>query len=233
MKAVQFAQVNVQVAENQPEYSTLPAHVGGGVVTSCWELDEREQGELASLMLSGRPLRIYLSQCTFGKAVQPVALGLTFNPPVLEGITVAPEPAPPAPAPVVNPTHLADVTGTSAPLLMAMDAQSLPGKTICHFVRFETHIMEEGEETEEMKAIAPGADKRLDFLSRLFRLGFEEEQKQSAKAIVQLFQIIELTKSTLEVVVKFTLNNQIKMPAKVFNSVQQCTAMLTRALQTK
>ena len=55
MKAIKFQQANVNVAENQPEYNTLPSF--GGVVGNtphetgiicCFELDEDEVANVVS-----------------------------------------------------------------------------------------------------------------------------------------------------------------------------------------
>lgn len=67
MKAINFKEVNVQVAENQPEYETLPAHVAGnGEVTCCFELDENELKQVAE---TGK---IWLSFLTFNQPLQPI-----------------------------------------------------------------------------------------------------------------------------------------------------------------
>jgi hypothetical protein len=53
MKAIEFSEVNVRIAENQPEYETLPAHIedlketGWRKVTVCFELDEEERKQIS------------------------------------------------------------------------------------------------------------------------------------------------------------------------------------------
>lgn len=55
MKAIEFPEVNVRIAENQPEYETLPANVQPdeqtkgffNQVTFCFELDEEEKKQIA------------------------------------------------------------------------------------------------------------------------------------------------------------------------------------------
>lgn len=53
MKAIEFTEVNVRIAENQPEYETLPASIhfnpeyGMNEVTVCFELDEEEKKQIA------------------------------------------------------------------------------------------------------------------------------------------------------------------------------------------
>lgn len=69
MKAVEFEEVNVRIAEDQPQYETLPAfwNKKEGSMTFCFELspDELEQ--------VGKTGRIYLKQLTFNKPMQPIA----------------------------------------------------------------------------------------------------------------------------------------------------------------
>lgn len=55
MKAIEFPEVNIRIAEKQPEYETLPAcvkpdHLSGGIfneVTMCFELDEEGRKQVA------------------------------------------------------------------------------------------------------------------------------------------------------------------------------------------
>ena len=54
MKAIEFPEVNVRIAEKQPEYQTIPANVvpnidgtGFNQVTMCFELDENERKQIA------------------------------------------------------------------------------------------------------------------------------------------------------------------------------------------
>lgn len=53
MKAIEFPEVNVRIAENQPEYQTIPANVkliegtNFKKVTMCFELDEEERKQVA------------------------------------------------------------------------------------------------------------------------------------------------------------------------------------------
>lgn len=77
MIAVEFPQQTVVFAKNQPEYNPLPAHVSanGHVVTSCWKLTPEEWDIFKETRC------IFLSQCTFGSALQPIALSPEFNPP--------------------------------------------------------------------------------------------------------------------------------------------------------
>lgn len=77
MKPVKFKQVNITLAENQPEYQPLPVQyndeVPEGPMTSCWELDE---AELAQIAKTGR---VYIKQLTFNKPLQPVHASI-YNP---------------------------------------------------------------------------------------------------------------------------------------------------------
>ena len=68
MEAVEFEEVNIRIAENQPEYQTLPAYHNSkeGSVVFCFELspDELEQ--------VGKTGRIYIKQITFNGPMQPI-----------------------------------------------------------------------------------------------------------------------------------------------------------------
>ena len=80
MKAVNFPQANVQIAESQEQYNTLPAYVSGenGEVTVCFELDE---DELKQVQETGR---IWLSFLTFNNPLQPI-FGSCLEPYFKEG----------------------------------------------------------------------------------------------------------------------------------------------------
>lgn len=53
MKAIEFPQVNVRIAENQPEYETIPAFIENiegtewRKVTICFELDADERKQVS------------------------------------------------------------------------------------------------------------------------------------------------------------------------------------------
>ena len=55
MKAIEFPEVNLRIAENQPEYETLPVNIKPdeqtqgffNQVTFCFELDEEEKKQIA------------------------------------------------------------------------------------------------------------------------------------------------------------------------------------------
>lgn len=70
MKPIRFKQVNIVLAENQPQYQPLPVQFNDELeeqpMTSCWELDE---AELAQIIKSKK---IYLKQLTFGNPFQPI-----------------------------------------------------------------------------------------------------------------------------------------------------------------
>ena len=66
MKPVEFEGYKTEIAKNQPEYLTLPAHVTkDGEITSCWELTDDEIQEII------KTKRIYFSVSTFNKPLQP------------------------------------------------------------------------------------------------------------------------------------------------------------------
>ncbi|MEQ9309705.1 MAG: hypothetical protein RLN90_09635 [Balneolaceae bacterium] len=73
MKAVEFPEMNIKIAEDQDEFETLPAHLTeDGRVIACFELDEDEKTQI---MLSGK---IYLQVYTGGKSLQPIGMSLMY-----------------------------------------------------------------------------------------------------------------------------------------------------------
>lgn len=69
MKPINFTAANTQIAEEQPQYMTLPAFVeSGGEVTSVWELTEAERFQVA---VDGF---ICLKVHTFNNPLPPVQL---------------------------------------------------------------------------------------------------------------------------------------------------------------
>lgn len=68
MKSIEFEEANIRIAEDQPEYETLPAHYNQteGSMTFCFELDPDELEQV------GKTGRIYIKQLTFGNALQPI-----------------------------------------------------------------------------------------------------------------------------------------------------------------
>lgn len=66
MKPIPFKEQNVVFAKDQPEYLPLPAHnTSDGTVISCWRLSLWER---IKVLWTGR---LWLSQMTFGQALQP------------------------------------------------------------------------------------------------------------------------------------------------------------------
>jgi hypothetical protein len=55
MKAIEFPEVNVRIAENQEEYETIPVYIRPDLetkgyfsqATACFELDQQERAEVA------------------------------------------------------------------------------------------------------------------------------------------------------------------------------------------
>ena len=70
MKAIEFKEVNVRIAENQDEYATLPAHFNKeeGSLTFCFKLTEDEINRIKATD------EIWFKMLTFGKPMQPVML---------------------------------------------------------------------------------------------------------------------------------------------------------------
>lgn len=72
MKAIEFNEQNVKIAENQEEYLTLPAHVTeNGDVYCCMELNEKD---IEMIKKNGK---IWLNFKTFGKSLQPFNLSFS------------------------------------------------------------------------------------------------------------------------------------------------------------
>lgn len=71
MKPVDFKQANVKIAENQPEYETLPAYIEEaptGTIVTCFELDQEEIEEIK------RTGKIWHQQIAFHQPMQPILL---------------------------------------------------------------------------------------------------------------------------------------------------------------
>ena len=69
MKAVEFPEVNIRIAEDQPQYETLPDYHNSEEksMTFCFELNPDELEQV------GKTGRIYIKQLTFNKPMQPIA----------------------------------------------------------------------------------------------------------------------------------------------------------------
>lgn len=75
MKPVKFDEINCIFAEDQPDYTSVPAHKDVyGVVTTCWELSKEELTEIF------KSNRLYLQILTFNKPLQPI--NITVNNPL-------------------------------------------------------------------------------------------------------------------------------------------------------
>lgn len=71
MKAVEFPQVNVRIAENQPQYETLPAHIVDepeGRIITCFELTDEEIDEIV------KTRKLWHVQLSFRQRMQPISL---------------------------------------------------------------------------------------------------------------------------------------------------------------
>lgn len=69
MKPIEFPEVTVTLAKNQPEYQPLPVYQARdpwSTVISCWQL---EPEEIDALKANGG--KLWLSQLTFGQPLQP------------------------------------------------------------------------------------------------------------------------------------------------------------------
>jgi len=72
MKAIEFEEQTVKIAEHQDQFQTLPAFQGqdeyGPHLVFCFELDEEEKKQVAE---TGR---IYWKQITGGNSMQPIGM---------------------------------------------------------------------------------------------------------------------------------------------------------------
>jgi hypothetical protein len=72
MKAIEFPEVNVCIAENQPEYETLPVYIDledpTTPVTMCCELDEEERKQVAE---TGK---VWITVLTFRQNFHPIMM---------------------------------------------------------------------------------------------------------------------------------------------------------------
>lgn len=73
---VKFEGHNLVIAEDQPEYLPLPAHLDQEdphmAFTTCWELSAEELEEVK------KTGKVYVQFWTFGKGVQPMKVAATF-----------------------------------------------------------------------------------------------------------------------------------------------------------
>jgi hypothetical protein len=72
------------LAEDQPEYETLPIHVSNTPQRECTACFELSPEELAEVQRTGR---IWYTQLTFGNPFQPIRMSVLypFAPPDVEG----------------------------------------------------------------------------------------------------------------------------------------------------
>lgn len=69
MKAIEFKERNIVIAENQPEYENLPALAQtNGIITFCMQLDDQEVEKIVSEGVAN------ITVLNFGGPVQPIAV---------------------------------------------------------------------------------------------------------------------------------------------------------------
>ena len=71
MKPIEFPEVNIRLAEDQPEYETLPVAVlpgNEGNMVACLELTDEELEEII------KTKKIWVSQLTFGNNYHPILI---------------------------------------------------------------------------------------------------------------------------------------------------------------
>ena len=74
MKAIEFEEVNVKLAEEQEEYETLPVYVDSNdpsvPMVACFELSDEEAEKIFL------EKKIWLAQLTFGRNYAPVKISV-------------------------------------------------------------------------------------------------------------------------------------------------------------
>jgi hypothetical protein len=75
MKALEFTEANMKIAENQDKYNTLPAfyNIVEGSVLACFEVTDED---LKQIKKTGK---IWYKQLTFGKSLQPMQLSTNYD----------------------------------------------------------------------------------------------------------------------------------------------------------
>lgn len=75
LKPINFKEAYIQIAKNQPEYITLPAHYDAnkGIMTHCWKVNILER---IKMLFKGT---VWLRQMTFGDKLQPMMV-MTHKP---------------------------------------------------------------------------------------------------------------------------------------------------------
>lgn len=166
MSPVTFPQANIVLGKNQPEYLPLPAHrTEDGNVTCRWEFTKEEIDRMSAQAAEGNPVGVFVTQMTFGGALQPIMVNPEFIPLVRK-------PRMPMAQPPLRRDGLeviADKRGLSGGFAFAMDAESLPGKCLVHFVRVETIAFDNGEEPVGLKFLRANEDERIDVLAASFQ----------------------------------------------------------------
>jgi len=66
MKGIYFQGATVRLAKDQEDYNALPAYMGNGLVTCCFELTDKE------IKAIQRFPKIYIKRATFGMPAQPM-----------------------------------------------------------------------------------------------------------------------------------------------------------------
>lgn len=87
-----------------------------------------------------------------------------------------------------NVKNIADCLGLSPQFIFAMDTQSQPGKTICHFVRLETIVFEDSPDFDKttLNTLHADGDKRLIELANCFTHGLQEAVREQEKALLRM-----------------------------------------------
>lgn len=74
MKPIEFKEMNIIIAKDQPEYLPLPALIDlRGKVISCWKVTLKER---IILLFTGK---LFLSQLAFNQPLQPLRPSVTLK----------------------------------------------------------------------------------------------------------------------------------------------------------
>jgi hypothetical protein len=143
-------------------------------------------------------VRLFVTQLTFGKPLQPLMVSLDLPPDCFRSITepvamgsetqheagAAPD-LPPAAK--LKLRDIAPCKGMSGPILWGMDTESKPGVAICHFLRLETQHLTNTPDFNASKfaTLHPDNDPRLVHLAECFAV------KSAPENLVNMLELVD------------------------------------------
>lgn len=210
MKPIEFPEQTHVLAKDQPEYQPLPVRrLADGTTSSCWQLSEEDAERIYKALEGLEPgaelPRIFVTQLTFNKPLQPVMVSLDLPPDCFRALTegaviesTEPVAKPTAPdLPPATKLKLADIAncvGKSGPMLFGMDTETLPGMAICHFVRTETiHFKNDATfDATILPTLHPDNDSRLLHLAECFTGGLQESVVALCKTLLVVNEALSM-----------------------------------------